>query len=315
MKQRSPDSQVTPAPSSLIPSLSRGESCSRASRASQHSHVPVQQNEPNALRATPFSWPSLHELQQAFAGAVLRDAEAAVLPHVRPGAFPAARHLQIYRNNTFANLTDALAAIYPVVERLVGAQFFEHASDGYIRTHPPRSGNLHDFGGAFAEFLRAFAPAQSLMYLPDVAQLEWAWHQAFHAAEAHPFPVETLRSVPPGQYDALIFQLHPSVRLLQSDYPVLRIWQANQPDAPADAVVDLDQGGVQLLVIRRGLDVQIEALEPGEYTLLSAFARSLPLAAADATAVVEEPELDLMRALYKHIQSGVITGFTLKPKE
>lgn len=258
--------------------------------------------------------PSLRELQQAFADAVLQDAAESVLRHVRPGAFPAARHLQIYRNNTFANLTDALAAVYPVIQRLVGVEFYAYAADSYIRRHPPRSGNLHDFGGAYAEFLREFAPAQSLSYLPDVADLEWAWHHAFHAADAQPFAMETLRAVAPELCDSLVFQLHPSVRLLQSDYPVLPIWQANQADAGGDATVDLDRGGARLLVIRRGLDVEIEPLEVGEYALLRAFAEGQTLAAADAQAVAAEPELDLMRVLYKHIQAGVITGFTLNPQ-
>ncbi len=313
MKQRSPDSQVTPPPPSLKNSPS-GEDGSRASHASQHSHVPVQQNEPSALRPTPFSWPSLRELQQAFAGAVFEDAST-VLAHVRDEIFPAARHLQVYRNNTFANLTDALAAIHPVVQRLVGAEFFEHAADRYIRRHPPRSGNLHDFGEAFAEFLADFPPAQSLAYLPDVARLEWAWHEAFHAAEAAPFAFEGLGAIPPEAYEDLIFRLHPSARLLASKYPVLAIWEVNQPDFAGEPAVDLDQGGNNLLVMRRDLRVEIETLGPGEYALLGAFAALTRLADAHAIALEAEPGFELMRTLQKNIQSGAIAGFTLGQHE
>src|SRR6185436_9928463 len=78
---------------------------------------------------------------------------------------------------------DALAAVYPVVQRLLGQGFFEYACDAFIRRHPPRSGNLHDFGAEFAEFLAGFEAASTLTYLPDTARLEWSWHVAFHAAD------------------------------------------------------------------------------------------------------------------------------------
>jgi len=34
------------------------------------------------------------------------------------------------------------------------------AADGYIRRHPPRSGDVHDFGSALPEFVAAFEPAR-----------------------------------------------------------------------------------------------------------------------------------------------------------
>ena len=101
--------------------------------------------------------PSLPELQRAFAAGVFAE-DVAVTRHILDGRFPAARHLQVYRNNVFESLVGALKAVYPVVERLVGTGFFAYAADGYIRRHPPVSGNLHDFGDSFAGFLAGFEP-------------------------------------------------------------------------------------------------------------------------------------------------------------
>jgi hypothetical protein len=196
--------------------------------------------------------PSLRELQTAFAAAVYED-RTSIVGHLCDGAFEAARHARIYRNNAYANLTEALAAVYPVVQRLVGADFFEQTARRYIAAHSPRSGNLHDFGAAFADFLRAFDAAQSLPYLPDVARLEWAWHEAFHAADAPPFDFARLATVPAAEYGALMFALHPSTRLLESRYPILRIWQVNQPDHVGEPTVDLHEGGDYLVVWLFGL--------------------------------------------------------------
>ncbi len=253
--------------------------------------------------------PSLRELQQTFSAGVFEDTPA-VLTHVRDGTFTAARQFQVYRHNTFANLTDALAACYPVTQRLVGADFFAPLADSYIRHHPPRSGNLHEFGATLADFLETFAPAKSLVYLPDVARLEWAWQQAYHARDAMPLSPEALAAVAPEHYPELVFHLHPSARLLESAYPVSLIWQVNQPDFNGDPTVNLDHGAQRLLIVRRGLDVKIELLGNGEHALLRAFADAKTLAQANHAAFAAEPAFDLTRALQRHVVAGTLVEFS-----
>ncbi len=254
--------------------------------------------------------PTLPDLQRAFADGVLAD-DAAIVRHVRAGRFPAERHLQVYRNNVFESLAGALKAVYPAVERLVGAGFFAYAADGYIRRHPPASGNLHDFGEDFAGFLADFEPARALAYLPDVARLEWAWHRAFHAADGSPLALAALAAVPPARYGELRFRLHPSAQLLVSDYPIQRIWQVNQPDHAGDATVDLVEGGVQLLVVRRGLDVAVESLGAGEGALLRAFAAGQNLEQAGAAALAAESGYDLPAALQSHVARATLADFSI----
>ncbi len=254
--------------------------------------------------------PSLREVQHAFAGALLAGDDA-VLAHVRSGRFEAARHFGVYRNNVYATLTEALAAVHPVVRRLVGAEFFDHAAGRYIRAHAPRSGNLHDFGADFAAFLETFAPARGLPYLPDVARLEWAWHEAFHAAEAPALSLEALAAVAPADYPRLRFRLHPSARLLASPYPVLRIWEVNQPDYAGAATVDLDEGAQRILVIRRDSSVELAGLPEVEFALLSALADGLSLEAAAEAALVRQPDFDFPEALRRHVAEATIVTFSL----
>lgn len=253
---------------------------------------------------------ALHDLQRGFAAAVFGENSASFTNAVRDGRFPGERLVQIYRNNTFASLTAALNDVYPVVARLVGREFFRYAADQYIHAHPSTSGNLHDFGGRFAAFLATFAPAATLPYLPDVARLEWAYHRVFHAAEHGPLPHDQLAAVPPAQHGHLVFGLHPATRLLESDYPVLRIWQANQPDA-TDQQVDLNEGGDRLLVFRRDLEIEFKQLSNGEYILLRAFSFERRFAEASAAALDAEPQLDLADILRQHGLLGTVASFRL----
>jgi hypothetical protein len=254
---------------------------------------------------------SLRDTQRGFSSAILTDDSAPIRARIHPGRFGAERHLQIYRNNVYASLTDALQAVYPVIARLVGEDCFRGCGYHYLRHAPPASGNLHDFGEHFPEFLSSFEPVRELAYLPDVARLEWAWHLAFHAADAAELAREALSQVAPEKYGALRFALHPSARLLASDYPVLRIWQTNQPNADtAEAVVDLNEGGVHLLIARRDIAVEIEPLGRGEYALLSAFAQALSFADAGDAAMVSEPDFDLAASLRRRVQDQTIVGFS-----
>ncbi|MGH8532771.1 MAG: HvfC/BufC family peptide modification chaperone, partial [Gammaproteobacteria bacterium] len=172
---------------------------------------------------------ALHKLQTQFAQAMFDpDAKGSVLA-IRANGLSAARRLQVYCNNVFASLTGALRACYPVIDRLLGERFFDWAAKHYIRDYPSTSGNLHDFGREYAGFIRAFPPAAELAYLADVARLEWAYQEVFHAPEPDVFHLDELSSVPPDRYGELRFKLHPASRLLVSEYPILHIWQVNQP--------------------------------------------------------------------------------------
>jgi len=251
---------------------------------------------------------SLRDIQQHFVAALLHE-KPDLADTIVDGRFAASRHLQVYRNNVFESLTAALRAVYPAIARLVGDGFFRYAAHEYAVRYPPTGGNLHDFGDRFADFLFGFPAAAGHEYLPDVARLEWAWHEAFHAAEASPLDPSSLAKVPPAQYAALRFILHPSARLVTSHYPLAALWEANIRSEDEVPELDLDSGADELLVIRRGLTVAVERLVRGEYALLEVIARQQPFGDACEAALAHDPQFDLGRCLQKHVRCATLTGF------
>ena len=126
----------------------------------------------------------LARLQADFLDAVVDPANAGRAPALRAGRIGSAERLAVYRHNLHSNWRAALADTHPVVERLVGPAFFGEAARRYAIAHPSASGDLNRFGAGFARFLGAYEHARDLPYLADVARLEWAWHECFHAADA-----------------------------------------------------------------------------------------------------------------------------------
>jgi hypothetical protein len=259
--------------------------------------------------------PSLRDSQLAFAGSVFGELDGGISGQLVANGLSPARRIQVYRNNMLASLTDTLGAVYPVIRRLVGEAFFEYAAQDYIRSHPSRSGNLHDFGAHFPEFLEAFPSAAELDYLGDVARLEWAYHSAFHAADHPPLALDALVTVPPNEHGEIRFELHPSARLLASPLPVLRIWEVNQDNHADDQAVSLDAGGVRLLVIRRGLEVELQPLGEAEHAFLQAIHDGVRFADAHERAASLDGHFDLGATLQQHVTSHTIVGFSVDPSQ
>ena len=230
---------------------------------------------------------------------------------IKTNGLTAEQRLQVYRNNTQLGLTEALRDGYPVVNKLVGNDFFNHLARSYIRSYPPQAGCLMSFGGQFDDFIAGFKPADGLPYLPDVARLEWFWHEAFHEADASSLALPSLAGIAPETYGKLLLTLHPSSRLLVSDFPVLSIWQSNQDDCQGDIAINLNEGSCQLLVFRPEWEVLVIALDKSELCFINAVAQGSTLIQAAEQAIALNSAFDLFTVLHRSFGMGLFTDYSI----
>lgn len=188
---------------------------------------------------------------------------------LRPGAVPLhlsqiadaefAARFAIHRNNVRAARTEALRQGFPVLERLLGAEYFSALADVFVQQHPPRSAAFHEYGAELAGFIEAFVPLAQMGYLADIARLEWARLRAFHAADA---PVPEVDALALGGLAQLLeapLRWHPSVTLLCSAHPVYRLWASQLNQAPTPGAQDWH--GENVLIWRQGLQLRTEPLD------------------------------------------------------
>ncbi|GHA16909.1 DUF2063 domain-containing protein [Devosia pacifica] len=209
----------------------------------------------------------------------------------------------VYRNNVHVSLVSALLKGFPVVAALVGEPFFKAMARAYVAENRPRSPVLLHYGDGFAAFIASFPPAQKLAYLPDVARLEYAWRQAYHAADRPPLTLAHLSGIPSETLPEQSFAPHPAAALIASSSPIGAIWSAHQQTPPAP----LDTGAAQsVLVTRPHHEVRLTVLPPHDY----AFARALLDGASigDAAARNEAPEFDPGTALVGLIGAGAFAS-------
>ncbi len=257
--------------------------------------------------------PTLRDLQIEFASAIFNPSGkgADFLQNLVDGNLSPKRQLDIYRNNVFGCLTDALKIAYPVIAKLVGVEFFEHLASEFVLKNPSKSGDLHDFGGELAQFIAEFPSAQTLVYLPDVARLEWACHQVFFSENHPPLQSERLAVVPEDQHERLKFHLHPATRLIASPFPIHLIWETNQDDFKGDSAVNLNRGGVRLLVRRNNYQAVLQPLTEGKWSFLNSCLSGRDLSQASADAQKIDPHLDIGETLKQCVADSILVDFSL----
>lgn len=252
---------------------------------------------------------SLHELQTRFREAIASGNPDPLAGLVRADGIDPARRVQIYRNNTFISLTEALAATYPVVCRLVDRRFFDFAATGYIAKNLPDRPCLFEYGGSFGNFLAAFPPAAELPYLPDVARLEWALNQVRNAPLREPLAPQALNAAAQSHGAALVLHFDPALRYVASDWAVDAIWRANQSAAEATEAASFKQ---QVWLEIRGTPAGIACrrIDPAIWQLRSRLQRGDTLAEAGHAVLAETPEFDLMPALHALAAERLLVGLS-----
>jgi hypothetical protein len=188
----------------------------------------------------------------------------------------------------------------------VGEAYFRQLAGQFRTRHPSRSGNLSNIGLPLPDFLHELFGHTEYAYLADIAHLEWLVHEVQSAAEAPRLKVDAFKAVMPASYGRLRLTMHPAARLLQSAFPVVQIWQSNQPGADP-AVTDLRCGGDQLLISRTPEGIKLHRLTPACYALASAMAEGAMLGDGYEAALDAAGSFDLALALHRLLEAGSFT--------
>lgn len=203
--------------------------------------------------------------QSAFAKALL-DPDAPVPSGITdPYGAPAPKRFSVYRNNVASSLTRALEAAFPTVRKLVGDEFFGAMAVVFLRAHPPTSRMMMLYGDALPGWLESFPPVAHLGYLPDVARLDQAMRESYHAADSAPLPEADFQRLVGGDIAALRLTFAPSLRLIRSRWPVHAVWAANHEAGPKPQPVAQD-----VVVLRPAFDPRPQLLPSGGGAVLEA---------------------------------------------
>jgi Putative DNA-binding domain len=243
----------------------------------------------------------------AFAAALGEPSAAApAMTRGRLGA-PDARRFSVYRNNVAVGLIGALEARYPGSRRIAGDDLFRAMARAFVRARKPRSPVMIAYDEDFPEFAAAFlasAGAPEPMRLADVARLENAWVEAYHAEDETVATIGDLAGLSPDLLPGTRVAFHPAARILRFSTPAASIWASTQggdgPPAPDQAMAE------DALITRPEAEVRVRVLPPLGYD----FALKLKEGATliEAALALNDPAFDFGTHLVGLVESGAVAS-------
>jgi len=252
------------------------------------------------------SEPGASDFATTFAPGLTNPALAAPEGVVAAHGKGVAKRYNVYRNTVTVSLIDALAAIYPAVQRITGVEFFRAMARFHVRATPPASPLLFEYGRDFPSFIETYEYARQMPWLADTARIERAWLDAYHAADAAPLAAEAFASIDPGSLAQVRFVPHPAARIVRSRYPAVAIFAMNRAGGPVTALHSSD--AEDALVTRPNADVIVSRLPAGGAAFLTALIEGAPLGVAAQAAFDDTDTFDLPANLAAMISAGVFAA-------
>lgn len=246
---------------------------------------------------------SLNHFQQQTANALL-DSETHCPDYVLPNTIQGhSRRFNIYRNNRAVSLIDNLQATYPVVLQLVGEEFFNAVARLFIDQCPPQSPVMMEYGSNFSTFISQFPGTESVPYLSDMAKLEWACLQSYHASDTATITPAELSQVPQDQLLNSQLTMHPAVDAIVSAWPIASIWSAVKGLIDGDSI-QTSKGEI-VVIARPNYDVNVHQIEPPVLDFLKLLTDGNVISDAASQLLDKQPEFDVGSALLSLTQIGV----------
>ena len=234
--------------------------------------------------------------------------------------------LEIYNRQYWFRLQDCFYDDYPGLRAVLGDRRFARLAQAYLTRHPPASFSLRNLGRPLLEFLEAepqwVAPHRQLAL--DMARLEWAQIEAFDNEAKPPLTKDSLLEIDPARTR---LQLQPHLTLLELSHPVdeflVQVKRADRLRDEASNAMEahparlrrrlrrrLKAATVFLAVHRHQDTVYYKRLEPGAFTVLSAFHAKATLAqACQQLGAVEGAPDDLGAKIKSWFESWAALGW------
>ncbi len=163
---------------------------------------------------------TIKQIQKDFYARVLDHKDRAIIQHIRKNQIAPEFRFKVYRNTILQNLSKALAITFPAIWKLVGQECADSLALAFVRKEMnlPETGCLDDWGSKFPEFLQTMNAVAHLVYLKDVAQLEWLKHLSYGAPDYQSLNPLTLQKTLDSRQDKLSVLFNPTVFLYSSPF-------------------------------------------------------------------------------------------------
>ena len=256
----------------------------------------------------------LHKLQSSFLKGIYdASAESDTLPFIQETVDKtAAEQFSIYRGSIFGGLKKALAETYPVTKDLVGEDFFNMMLGQYIKQYPCKVQDLNDYGEQLSAFIQNLKQARSGPYLADMARLEWLYNIALNS-KPQKNNLDEVSQLTPEQQCQLTLLLPTGSAIMQSDYPLDKIWAMNWEDNNCDKENEIEckDEEVFLIIWKNVSKVYIDILSEQQFYFLDGINNQASFVTVCDSTIKTYPGIDINTLFTEAIKKGWIQSYTI----
>ena len=216
--------------------------------------------------------------------------------------------VDIYANMYFYRILEVLQEDFPATLAVTGAERFHNLATGYLIDYPPRHFSISHAGEHLADFIRDHPLREEFPFLADLARLERALIEVFHAADAKPLDAEQMRTIAPEDWPAMELALHPAQQILPLEWNVASILKATEqgetPNPP-------DHDSTCMLVWRNHNTVYYRAIDEPERAELAMLSEGTTFAEI-CELIADGSQGDLAVAINHRLERWLSDGLLLR---
>jgi hypothetical protein len=253
----------------------------------------------------------INQIQKDFSANLLDQKNTAILEHIRQNKILPECRLHIYRNTIFQNLCRTLELTFPAIWKLVGKECADGLALAFVqkKAHLPMSNCLDDWGEKFPLFLRNTKPVSHLVYLHDIAQLDWLKHLSYGATDHPLFDPILLQKALEDHIEKLRLRFNPSVFLHSSSYALKAI--CDLIDNPTNDKIQVQSVPSYVVIARHEHSVFTHWISKEQFTFLNLLKKRCTLLQSYEYMLKKNPDFNLAEALQFMIKNFLLHNLSL----
>lgn len=172
---------------------------------------------------------TLKEIQQGFQSFLKTRNPGIEKIILQPKGMSVDDRLEVYQDDYFLRLRDALADDYVCLLEYVGEEVFTEYAKGYLAEFPPSSYSIRDLGRDFPVFLKNFDVAPETI---EIAEFEYLMLEVLFVKDSSLLSLDDLSGVTGDQWGDLRLYFQSALRKLDCEYNTPELWLSYDEKKP-----------------------------------------------------------------------------------
>ena len=216
--------------------------------------------------------------------------------------------LNIYKNNVFHSLTEALSSQFPTVKKLVGEKFFNACCNKFIKSININQTAMIFIGEEFSDFLKNFEHTKHMIFLSEMANFEFKKQQVYLAKEEESINIEKVQKYNLESLQSSQVTFLKAMSIINSPLAVYDIWRNNQQNINEKINIDKSQN---IVIFRKEHQIQFLEITPAQNFCISLWKSGHSIAEGLQNTLNKNGEFNPTEM----IQIAFINGFFTQIKE